>query len=142
MSPIYPRPEDILLYDGPYFSVEWYYTESGHLPAYDYFRRMPEADQLRLRLLVKYMADSPHGTRLPMNLYRIEDRAERIFAFKPRAERFFNFTTDESAIIITNAYHKHAQRMSRADLDQLQVAVRSRRDYMRRVREGSYYEAQ
>ena len=141
MGNVYPRPEDILFHDGVYFSVEWYYTERGALPALEYYRRMPEIDQHKLKLLVKYLADSPFGTRLPLSMYRIEDPDNRIFAFKPRGERFFNFTAEGSAVVITNAYHKHSQKMTRQDREQLRLAVRCRQDYLRRVKEGSYYEA-
>lgn len=141
MKRVYPKPEDILFHDGSFFSVEWYYTDEGRLPALEYYRRMPEVDQHKLKLLVKYIADNPHGTQLPVTLYRIEDRHNKIFAFKPRGERFFNFMTEGSAIIITNAYQKHSQKMTKQDLEELRIAVRYRQDYLRRAREGTYYEA-
>lgn len=59
---------------------------------------------------------------------------------KPRDERFFNFMTAGAKIIVTNAYHKHAQRMTKADLECLQVAVRRRRDYLKRAQDGTCYE--
>lgn len=141
MTPNYPKPEDVLFYEGPYFTVEWYYTESGNLPALEYYRRMAEIDQHKLKLIVKYMADSPHGTRLPATLYRIEDPLNRIFAFKPRGERFFNFTMEGAVIVITNAYRKHSRKMTKQDLEELRIAASCRRDYLRRVKEGTYYEA-
>lgn len=141
MTLVYPAPEDVLFYEGPYFRVEWYYREDGRLPALEYYRRLPEIDRYKLKLMVKYMADNPRGTRLPLTMYRIADRPNKIFAFKPRGERFFNFTTEGSAIIITNAYRKHSQRMTKQDGEELRLAVRYRQDYLRRVREGHYYEA-
>jgi hypothetical protein len=141
MKIVYPKPEDILFHEGPHFTVEWYYTDAGHLPALEYYRRMAEIDQHKLKLIVKYMADNPHGTQLPMSMYRIEDRANKIFAFKPRAERFFNFTTEGSTVIITNAYHKHSQQMTKQDLEELRTAGRYRQDFLRRIKEGTYYEA-
>lgn len=141
MRIVYPEPEDILFYEGPFLAVEWYYTPAGRLPALEYYERMSEPDRHKLKLIVKYMADSPHGTRLPTTMYRIEDRENKIFAFKPRAERFFNFTTDGAVVIITNAYHKHSQKMSRQDLEELRTSARCRQDYLRRIREGTYYEA-
>ncbi|MDD5657252.1 MAG: hypothetical protein PHF00_08365 [Elusimicrobia bacterium] len=141
MRIVCPGPEDILFYEGTHLAMEWYYTETGHLPALEYYRRMAEVDQHKLKMIVKYMADNPHGTQLPASLYRIEDRDNKIFAFKPRGERFFNFTTEGAAVIITNAYHKHSQQMTRQDLEELRTAGRYRNDYLRRVREGTYYEA-
>jgi hypothetical protein len=141
MKVVYPRPEEILFHDGPYYAVEWYYTQAGRLPALEYYRRMPEIDQHKLKLLVQYLADNRHGTPLPVTMYRIEDSANKIFAFKPRAERFFNFTTAGSTVIITNAYHKHSQKMSKQDIEELRTAGRYRQDYLRRLKEGTYYEA-
>ena len=138
---VYPKHEDVLFCEGPYFTVEWYCTENGRMPALEYYQEMPEIDQHKLKLLVEYMANNPYSTRLPMSKYRIEDRDNKIFAFKPRAERFFNFTAEGATLIITNAYHKHSQQMSRQDLEELRIAVRYRQDYLRRVREGTYYEA-
>lgn len=138
---VYPKPEDILLYRGKSFDVEWYYNQDGTLPALEYYRRMPEVDQLKLRWIVKHMADSPHGTQLPLTMYRIEDKPNKVFVFKPRAERFFNFTTTEETIIITNAYQKHSQQMTKQDKEELRTAIRYREDYFRRVKEGTYYEA-
>ncbi|MDO8756652.1 MAG: hypothetical protein Q7J64_01455 [Elusimicrobiota bacterium] len=58
---------------------------------------------------------------------------------KPRDERFFNFMTAGAKIIVTNAY-RHSQRMTKADLECLQVAVRRRQDFLRRAQDGTYYE--
>lgn len=41
---------------------------------------------------------------------------------------------------MTNAYHKHSRKMTKADLESLEVAVRCRADYLRRVDGGVYYE--
>lgn len=142
MKIVYPKPEDVLFYEGPYFTMEWYYMEGGYLPALEYYRRMAEVDQHKLKMIVKYMADNPYGTRLPMTLYRIEDRENKIFTFKPRAERFFNFMTEGSIVIITNAYHKHSQKMTKQDTEELRIAGRYRQDYLRRAKEDTYYEAQ
>lgn len=141
MRIVYPKPDEILFYEGPRFTVEWYYMENGHLPALEYYRRMADIEQHKLKLLVKYLADNPHGTQLPVTMYRIEDRVNKIFAFKPRAERFLNFTTEGSRVIITNAYHKHAQRMTKQDMEDMRLACRYRQDYLRRVKEDTYYEA-
>jgi hypothetical protein len=136
----YPHPDDYLFYEGKTFSVEWYYTAAGRLPAYDYFLGMDETDQERLRGAVAYIADRPIGTILPRTIYRLEDAADKIYAFKPRDERFFNFMTAGRRIIITNAYRKHSRKMGRIDREDLAVAIRYRADYIRRRQEGTYYE--
>ena len=110
------------------------------MPALVYYKELREADQDRLDYMVKYLADNPIGTRLPETMYRIEDRENKIYAFKPGSERFFNFMTVNKKIAITNAYHKHSQKMSRQDLEKLEISVKYRTDYFRRTREGTYYE--
>ena len=90
--------------------------------------------------MIKYLADNPIGTRLPETIYRIEDRENKIYALKAGAERFFNFMTVHKKIVITNAYHKHSQKMTKQDMEKLEISVRFRADYLRRIKEGSYYE--
>jgi hypothetical protein len=138
----YPDPEEFLYYEGSSFRVEWYYTEGGRLPGLEYYRAMGEAEQERLDCLVRYLADSPLGVRLPTILYRIEDKKNGIYAFKARDERFFNFMAEGGRILITNAYRKHSQKMSSSDLEKLRFAGRCREDFLRRLREGIYYEAE
>ena len=80
--PVYPAPEEILYFQGKYFTVEWYYTAGGELPGLAYYRSMRENERQRLDYMVKYLADSPAGTLLPATMFRIEDRENRIFALK------------------------------------------------------------
>ncbi len=89
---------------------------------------------------MKLYCDSPYGTLLPKTLYRIEDKENKIYAFKPRDERFFNFTIEGAKVIITNAYHKHSQQMTKLDLESLKIAVGYKQDYLKRVKEENYYE--
>ena len=139
-KPAYPDSADVLFYDGTTFRVEWYYTAEGRLPAYEQYRELPEADQERLEKIVRYIANKPIGTLFPKTLYRIEDAANKIYAFKSKDERFFNFMVADRRIVITNAYRKHSQRMGKTDLDKLKIAAAYRADYLRRVANGTYYE--
>ena len=102
---------------------------------------MDETTQERLDYMIMYIADSPSGTLLPKTMYRVEDAENRIYAFKPRDERFFNFMTAGRKIIITNAYRKHSMKMARKDMRIASKAGEYRADYLKRAKEGSYYEA-
>lgn len=135
-----PEPDDFVFSSGTNLRVEWCYTPDGRMPAREYFFSLPELDQERLEMIVKHLADAPLGTRLPKSLYRVEDAANKIYAFKPRDERCFNFITDGRRIIITNAYRKHSRKMGRTDLDKLKTASAYRQDYLRRVGNGNSYE--
>jgi len=133
-------PLDYVIYKGPTYIVEWYYMQDGKMPAYEYFQDMEEKDQDRFLYMVKYFADSSKGTKLPATMYRIEDSTEKIYAFKPRTERLFNFMYKGGKVIITNAYRKHSQKMDKQDREKLKVAIKYKKDYLKRVKEGIYYE--
>jgi len=137
---VYPKPEDIIYTQGAYFIAEWYYTVDAVMPGLEYYNKMPEVDQDRLDYMVKHLCDNRPGTILPRTMYRIEDHANKIYAIKPRDERFFNFTAIGAKVIITNAYHKHAQKMTKQDREVLRTAIRFRTDYLKRAKEGTYYE--
>lgn len=137
---IYPDYDDVLIHPGRYLTAEWYYTVEGKIPARDYYAALGETDQDRFDDMIRYFCETKPGTLLPKTLYRIEDHANKIYALKPRDERFFNFTTAGAKVIITNAYHKHSQQMTKADLEHLKLAVRCKNDYLTRVKGGSYYE--
>lgn len=138
--PVRPDYDDCLIHSGRYFTAEWYYTPEGRLPALDYYEALPEVDRDRFDDLIRYLCETKPGTLLPKTLYRVEDHEHKIYALKPRDERFFNFMTAGAKIIVTNAYHKHSQRMTKADLECMEVAVSRRQDYLRRAQEGTYYE--
>ena len=136
-----PDDNDVLIHSGRYFTAEWYCTAEGKMPAYDYYKALSEIDQDRFDDMIRYLCETKPGALLPKTMFRIEDHAHKIYALKPRAERFFNFIADGARIIVTNAYRKHSQQMTKADMESLSIAVRCKNDYLRRVTEGIYYEA-
>ena len=71
--------------------------------------------------------------------FRLVDKKEKIYEFKPMSERFFNFFTEGKKIIITNAYRKKGQKVDPRELGR---AINLKRDYESRVKGGGYYENQ
>lgn len=139
MSTIHNDP-NYIFYEGSTFTVEWYFDERGRMKAQEYFERISTDEKDRLRQMIKFIADSPIGTRLQRTHYNLEDGREKIYAFKPKAHRFFNFMTVGRKIIILDAYRKHSQKMTRKDLNVLESAINAKKDYIKRVEEGRYYE--
>jgi len=135
-----PNYDKILIHPGRYLTAEWYYTREGKMPARVFYQALAEVDQDRFDDMIRYLCETKPGSLLPKTLYRIEDRANKIYALKPRDERFFNFTTAGAKVIVTNAYHKHSQQMTKADLEALKLAVRCKNEYLMRLKEGTYYE--
>jgi len=130
----------MVYYAGLTFTVEWYRDGAGRLPAKEYYGRLSKEEQKRLDDLVTYLADSPLGTRLPKTLYNEEDAENKIYAFKPKEHRFFNFMTIGKKIIIVDAYRKHSQQMTKKDLNLLKTVIVAKNDYLQRVKAGTYYE--
>ncbi len=130
-----PRYEDYIFYCGEKFQVEFYFTEKGILPAKEYFDASERQVKIKLLALVKYIADN--GRLFDETKFRLVDRKEKIYEFKPMAERFFSFFYDGGRIIITNAYQKKSQKVDRRELAR---AISFKGDYEFRVKGGVYYE--
>ena len=132
-----PRPEDYIFYQGEKFQVEFYYTAKGNLPAKEYLDDSDRQIQIKLLALVKYIAEN--GRLYDETKFRIVDKNEKIYEFKPKDDRFFNFFYEGKKIILTNAYHKKGQKV---DSRELAKAVSLKRDYEARFKGGKYYENQ
>ena len=136
---IYPREEDIVVHEGKFFRAEWYYNSEGERPAHEYYQGLTVEARVQVMALIVHFCDNPPGNFLPPTKYRVEDRANKIYAFKPGSERFFNFTTAGARVIVTNAYHKQSKKMKKQDLEKLKIAAHYRADYIKRVKENTYY---
>ena len=120
--------------------VEWYYTEEGRMPGYEYYQTLSEDEKIRFFQIIRYYADSPLGTIVPKTHLNIEDREHKIYALKPYRRRFFCFTASGRKVIIANGYLKASQQMTKKDKEKLKIAAKYRWDYLKRIGGGEYYE--
>jgi len=65
------------------------------------------------------------------------DSKNNIFEFKPADHRFFSFFYKGRKIIITNAYMKKSQKVSKRDLEKIRNMKKA---YADRIKGGIYYE--
>ena len=130
-----PGYENYVFYQGERFRVEFYFTEKGELPAKEYFDSSQRQVQTKLLALIKHIAE--YGRLFDETKFRLVDRKEKIYEFKPVAERFFSFFWEGGKIIITNAYQKKGQKV---DQKELARAISLKGDYEFRVKGGVYYE--
>ena len=121
--------------------MEFYFSSEGKMPGYEYYSDLDEAGKRRFFVVVGHFAESSFGTIFPKVIYNIEDKNNGIYVLKPSAHRFFCFTTADRKLIITNAYRKSAQKMTKKDRMVLEVAIRMKRDYETRTKGGTYYES-
>lgn len=131
------KSEEYIFYQGEKFQVEFYFNEKGDLPAKEYFDNADRQVRIKLLALVKFMAEE--GRLFDEGKFRIVDKHEKIYEFKPMAERFFNFFFEGRKIILTNAYRKKGQKV---DDKELARAVNLKKDYELRVKGGAYYESE
>ena len=130
-----PIREDYIFYEGEKFRVEFYFTQKGEMPAKEYYDFADEQIKLKFFALAKHMADT--GRLFDETKFRIVDRQEKIYEFKPKEERFFNFFYEGKRIIVTNAYRKKGQKVDQRELTK---AIKFKMDYEFRVKGGVYYE--
>ncbi len=130
-----PSQEEYIFYRGEKFQVEFYFTQKGKMPAKEYLGLVDEQVKLKLLYMVKGIAEN--GRIFDETKFRLVDKQEKIFEFKPKEERFFSFFYEGGKIIITNAYPKKSQKV---DQRELVKAINSKMDYEFRTRGGIYYE--
>jgi len=130
-----PKKEEYNFYQGEKFQVEFYFTGIGKIPGKEYLENVSLDVKVKLAALVKYIAE--HGRLFDITKFRQVDPKEKIYEFKPAGQRFFNFFYEGGKIIITNAYMKKSQKVSKRDLEK---AKSMKKDYIARVKGGIYYE--
>lgn len=128
------KSEDYIFYQGEKFQIEFYFDEKGEMLAKKYYDSASRSVRLKLLALAKRMAE--HGKIFDDTKYRIVDKNKKIYEFKPKAERFFNFFCKGKKIIITNAYLKKGQKVNQQELDR---AIDLKKDYEIRAKGGGYY---
>jgi len=116
--------EDFLVYSGEHYSIYFHAEAKGLSAVYEYFEDCEDATKASLLFLVKRMGDIGHI--YDETKFRIEDKQNKIYCFKPRKERFFCFFFTGKAIIITSAYTKKRQKLDRSEL---RKAIQLRNEY-------------
>jgi hypothetical protein len=124
---------DRIAYQGPAFTIEWYWDAQGRSQPLDYFQWLPEDRQDDLLMLLKRMGDL--GRIFDKTKFRNE--GDQIFAFKPQPDRFLCFFTAGRKIIITNAFVKKSAKLPPGEKDR---ALRAKADFETRFKRGIYYE--
>jgi hypothetical protein len=128
------QPErEWIAYEGPAFTIEWYWDAQGRSPPLDYFESLLETQQDRLLMLLKRMGD--FGRIFDKTKFRNE--GEHIFAFKPKPDRFLCFFAAGRKIIITNGFVKKSDKLPPGEKDR---ALRAKDDFETRMKKGTYYE--
>ncbi|MBS1987534.1 type II toxin-antitoxin system RelE/ParE family toxin [Candidatus Dependentiae bacterium] len=122
-----------IAYKGKEFTVEWYFNSQGKSSSLKYFIELPEEQKDKTFYLIQTLAD----VGKIINKEKFNYEGNQIFAIKPSSNRFLCFFFEGSKIIITNAYKKQTQKMPPREKER---ALKSKDDYIKRQREGVYYD--
>ncbi len=125
--------KDFIAYDGEELTLEWYFNERDKSSALGYFEALTEDRKDRIYYLFRWLGNK--GKIINKRKFRYE--GNKIYALKVSQDRFLCFFFDGSKIIITNAYQKKSEKMPTKEKDK---AVRARDSYIKRCKEGIYYE--
>lgn len=124
---------EYIAYEGEKYTIEWYFTERGKSHALDYYNSLNRDQRLKLLYLLKRMGDAGKIS----DTTKFNNEGDKIYAFKPKPDRFLCFFEKQGKIIITNAFCKKKQKLPKTEKEK---ALENKRDYERRIKEGTYYE--
>lgn len=122
-----------IIYQGQSFTVEWYYDENSYSQAFEYYSSLAQSEKIQFLKLVKRMGDV--GEILDKTKFRSE--GDKIYAFKPKPDRYLCFFCKGKKIVVTNAFRKKQQKLPENEKEK---ALKIREDYLNRLNKGDYYE--
>src|ERR1700719_4191436 len=125
--------KEYVVIEGEAFTIEWYYTSSGKSPAKEYFEALDRDRKLDAFTLFKTMANVGQIR----NIQKFRHEGDKIYAFKPRPDRFLCFFFSGKKIIITNAFEKKQDKLP---LNEKKKAQSYQEDYESRAKKGEYYD--
>ena len=125
--------KEFIVIKGDKFTIEWYYDDRGKSTVFEYFEELDSDRQGNAFKLFRLMANMGKIH----NIEKFRNEEDKIFTFKPKPDRFLCFFYKDSKIIITNAFEKKCTKMPATEK---QKALRAMADYIKRYREGTYYD--
>jgi len=125
--------EDVLIYRGSQFTIEWYFDDQGRSPAKDYYEKLSIERRVKFIKLARLMGEA--GKIFDVTKFRNE--GDQIYAFKPQPDRYLCFFVVGRKIIVTNGFEKKSQKLPQKEKDR---ALRAKEDFEQRIKKGAYYE--
>lgn len=125
--------KEFIAYEGEEFTIEWYYDAKGKSPAREYYKELSHEQKEKLEFLFRMLGDT--GKIRSEEKFRNED--DKIYAFKPKPDRFLCFFYQGGKVIVTNAFEKKQDKMPPREKEK---ALKFKDDYIKRCKGGTYYE--
>jgi hypothetical protein len=133
--------QDIDIHRGVHRAFEWYWAENGIMPGLDAFEKLSLSEQEDFIASLTHWGMIAPGNRPLQTRVNDENDAPKIVGVKARKHRFTAFREDSGTTWIA-AFHylKEGKKRDKTGDRAVAAAVKARRDYIDRVREGTYYE--
>ena len=91
-----------IAYEGSRLIIEWYFDESGHSQAFEYFMSLSASKKRKILFLFETIGEL--GKLFNKEKFRYE--GDQIYAFKAIPDRMLCFFYQDAKIIITNGFVK------------------------------------
>lgn len=127
------KDREYIVYNGEAFTIEWYYDQKGKSQPRDFYEKLDQDQKIQLLKLVKVMGDIGQIR----NKTKFRNEGDKIFAFKPKPNRFLCFFMEGKKIIITNGFVKKKDKLSPEEKER---ALNHMKDYKVRAEKGDYYD--
>ena len=114
-----------VIFRGKKLQVEWYEKANGEMPGKEYLEG--QRSQVAEKLLAWIVLLANEGRLYDVTKFRIVDKENKIYEFKPLDHRFFSFFIEGGKVIITHGYRKQTQK---ADPKEVRRAVRIKEAYL------------
>ncbi len=124
--------KSFIAYQGPAFTIEWYYDCKFKSSALEYFLELSPERQDQVLKLFRLMGDRGRID----NTTKFRNEGEGIYAFKPQPDRFLCFFCKGKRIVVTSAFEKKQHKLPPSEK---QRALGVKKDYEKRVEGGVYY---
>lgn len=124
---------EYIAFEGEKFIIEWYFDSKGKSISLEYLESLEDEKQVRLFELMKLIGN----TGIIKNKTKFRNEGDKIYAFKPQPHRFLCFFFEGQKIIVTNGFHKKADKLPKNEKEK---ALKIKADYEMRVKRGDYYE--
>ncbi len=125
--------EDFIAYEGPEYTIEWYFDDRGKSKVQEYYEDLSPERKKKIMNLFKLLANIGEIC----NEEKFRNEGDQIYAFKPLPDRFFCFFFDDSKVIVTNAYEKKTMKLSPREKEK---ALKVKDEYIKRCKAGRYYD--
>ncbi len=127
------KDREYIVYEGEAFTVEWYYDAKGNSQPHEFYEGLDRDQRIQLLKLVETICKAGQIR----NKTKFRNEGDKIFAFKPKPNRFLCFFVEGKKIVITNGFTKKQDKLPPTEKER---ALNHRADYLARMKKGTYYD--